>query len=404
MTTEKTLKAILQQFEELKKQLELKHSPPDRNGNTPNSPAESKKMSESRFLKFNDKEIFKMPKTFRKEFRYQGCTAHVRKRCDGRYKCSYEIRYDRNGYHLSASATTLDEAKERFIQKLNEYEARAGSANAEYSIPKNFDKFAMYWFENFHKLKVTEKTYKNNLALYHRHIEEHFKQRNLNTITPKELKTFLTDLPGNGKTQDDVHCLLNQIFETAVTHGLIKINPIKLFVHLQHERENGTELTFNEEITLLNASKDTDYQIIFAVLLYTGLRPNEYDSARIENQFIIANNSKQKKGKHIEKKIPICSHLLSFIKDCTKLPKKTLNRIREKLKIILPNHTIKDLRKTFSTRCVNCHVDDYARKKFMGHSVGNLDKPYVGGIDTYLLTEGKKLENWYTVPQIVPQK
>lgn len=34
---------------------------------------------------------------------------------------------------------------------------------------------------------------------------------------------------------------------------------------------------------------------MFAIGLYTGLRPNEYKTAYIEDGFIVANNSKQKK-------------------------------------------------------------------------------------------------------------
>lgn len=45
-----------------------------------------------RFITFTQKEILSMPKTFRKVFRLQDCTAHVRKRQDDRYNCSYEIR------------------------------------------------------------------------------------------------------------------------------------------------------------------------------------------------------------------------------------------------------------------------------------------------------------------------
>ena len=69
-------------------------------------------------LKFTQKEISQMPKTFKKEFRLKGCVTHIRKRTDERYKCSYEIRYRRNGYNISVSATTIEKAKARFIEKL----------------------------------------------------------------------------------------------------------------------------------------------------------------------------------------------------------------------------------------------------------------------------------------------
>lgn len=356
------------------------------------------------FLEFTEKEILKMPKAFRKKFRIQGCTVSARKRTTGRYNCSYELRYAKKPYDkhpISASGRTIPEAKARFIEKLNNYKPQDTPTQA---LRKGFHEFAVFWFENFHAAKVGNKTYKNDFSLYNRHIKLRFEKYQLDAITPMALKSFLAELPGNGKTADDARSILNQIFETAVVLGKLKQNPLNFFVHISHERENGIELTQNEEIALLTASKDTEYKIIYAVILFCGLRINEYKTARIDGDFIIAQNSKRKNGKYEEKKIPICSPLRNIIGENTELPKRHETSIRKNYKAILPNHTVKDLRRTFSTHCVNCHVEFYAREKFLGHSVGKLDKPYVGNIDEYLLAEGKKLDNWYSIPQNYPKK
>lgn len=389
MNTEKTFETILQEIDVLKSLF--------------TESASAEPQFENKFLKLTEQEISKMPKKFRKTFRTQGCTVHVRKRQDERYNCSYEIRYAKKPFNnppISVSATTLEVAKARFIEKLNSYVPQEENAAPAPAVPKDFHGFAMFWFENFHAARVVEKTFKNNFALYERHIKPRFGGQLLSDITPAALKSFLKGLPGNGKTADDAKSILNQIFETAINNGKLSQNPFKLFVHIPHERENGIELTQDEEIKLLKESQGTDYEIIYAVALYTGLRPVEYKTARIEGDFIVAQNSKRKQGKYEEKKIPICSHLRKILKDCEKLPKRHENKIRINFRKIMPNHTLKDLRKTFSTRCINCHVDFYAREKFMGHSVGKLDKPYVGNIDSYLLAEGKKLDNWYDYPNL----
>lgn len=358
----------------------------------------------SGFLEFTEKEILKMPKSFRKKFRIQGCTVPARKRTVGRYKCSIELRYAKKPFDkhpISASGPTIEIAKARFIEKLN---ARIAEFDAAPIIPTNFNKFAMYWFENFHKCKVIEKTFSNNLRLYNRHIKNRFEGFMLGDITPAMLKSFLKSLPGNGKTADDVHCILNQIFDTAVTHRKLKANPLNYFVHTAHDKKTGIELTRNEEQMLLSTYKGTVYEIIFAVMLYTGLRPNEYKTARIEGDFIVAINSKRKNGKLEYKKIPICSHLRSRIDGITVLPKRHLCGIRKNYNKLFPHHTLKDLRKTFDTRCVECKIDYYARKKFVGQSVGKLDGTYIGNLDEYLLTEGKKLDDWYSLYPKIPQK
>lgn len=355
------------------------------------------------FLKFTEKEILKMPKQFRKTFRIKGHYPHARKRTTGRYKCSYELRYAKKPFNnppITASGKTLEAAIANFIKKLDNY---VPQDEAMPSVPKDFDGFALYWFENFHKAKVKEKTYKNNLYLYNRHVQEKLKKYNVNGITPIMLKQLLAALPGNGKTEDDVHSILNQIFDTAVTHGLVKINPLNLFVHIPHECESGIDLTREEELLLLSACKGTAYETIFAVILYCGLRPNEYKTARIEGNFIVAVNSKQKNGKVIYKKIPICAPLRERLRGITTLENRHERNLAKELAKVLPDHTLKDLRKTFNTRCVGCHVDYFARKKFMGHSVGKLDKTYTGTLDDYLLTEGKKLDHWYDIPQNTPE-
>ena len=379
--------------------------------------------SENGLLEFTEKEISKMPKHFKNIIRVNGHAVHYRKRTNGRYQCSYEIRFARKPYDnppITASAPTLAEAKAKFIEKLLHYVSANDpivpiapilpkanppipqtipqeEKNLDFAFPSNFDEFTAYWFENFHRPKVQEKTYVNNLNLYKRHVRGAFSKYSLREITPKLAKELIQGLPGNGKTADDVRSILNQIFDTAIDHGIIRLNPMRLFVHLQHERKTGVELTREEELRLLDAHKGTAYEIIYAVMLYAGLRPNEYETARVEGDFIVANNSKRKNGKIECKKIPIIEPLRARLPENNELPKRYINLIRANFNRILPDHTLKDLRKTFHTRCVECKVDFFARKKFMGHSLGKLDQTYTGVVEEFLLSEGKKLAQWYTL-------
>lgn len=363
----------------------------------------SSQQNDDGFLEFSDKEILKMPTNFRKIIRANGCKAHYRKRTTGRYNCSFEIRYAKKPYNnppISASGSTIEEAKARFIEKLKNYVLQ-DDACVSLNIPNDFNGFAVYWFENFHIAKVAEKTYKNNYGLFRRHIEKKFNGLALQSITPAFLKNFLKALPGNGKTEDDVFSIINQVLDTAVTHNKLKLNPLNLIAHISHERVSGVELTRDEELKLLNAYKYTVYEIIFAVLLYCGLRPNEYKTARIDGNFIIALNSKRKQRKFEEKKIPICSHLRRYLENVTELPVRHEVGIRKSFNAIFQNkHELKDLRKTFNTRCIECKVDFFARKKFMGHSVGKLDAAYTGTLENYLLSEGQKLNDWYNTPNL----
>ena len=129
---------------------------------------------------------------------------------------------------------------------------------------------------------------------------------------------------------------------------------------------------------------------MFAIGLYTGLRPNEYKTAYIEDGFIVANNSKRKNGKVELKKIPITPMLAPYVKEGDSLSFYRLGQIRHKFNGILPNHKLYDLRTTFYTRCMECGVAEAAIKKYVGHTLGGLADTYADLGDDFLRREGQK--------------
>ena len=233
---------------------------------------------------------------------------------------------------------------------------------------------------------MAKNQFKNHLAPY-------FKNTPMKRITPAPCQELIDRLEAEckGKTAEDLHCLLNIIFKAAIKHGLITNNPIDMVVHNKHEREHGKALTKEEEKLLLDKTAETPYQLMFAVALYTGLRPNEYKTARVESDFIVANNSKRKNGKVELKKIPITPMLKPYLSCVTALKFTRLEQIRNKFNKILPGHRLYDLRTTFYTRCMECGVADAAIKKFVGHTLGGLADTYADLSDEFLFREGQKL-------------
>ncbi len=354
-------------------------------------PEHDSKLTDSTALKFSDKEISKMPKTFRKEFRTQGCTCHVRKRKSGVDTWNYEIRYRRNGYNIAASANNLEAAKQKFIEKLNHVEMY-GQDKTD-AVPKSFTGFAEYFFETYYKRKVAPETFKNAMNRYNNHLKIRFKDTPIKNITPYMCQTLIDSLfeKGKNKTADEIFCMLNQIFNMAIKHGLISSNPIELVFRKSYERSHGTALTKEEEQKLLSDTAGTPYQLMFAVALYTGLRPNEYETAKIEGAFIRSVNSKRKGSKTEYKKIPIIAKLKPYLEGKDDLKFYGVNRIRERFHKIFPKKRLYDLRTTFYTRCQECGVSDVARDTFVGHSLGKLGNTYTDLSDEFLLKEGAKL-------------
>lgn len=341
-------------------------------------------------LAFTEKEINKMPKTFRKEFRTDGCTARVYKRKTGKECFVYDIMYRRNGYKVIVTHKSLEEAKRIFIERLKTAQKIEKRPK---TVPNTFNAFALYHFENFRKKKVKEKTYENDLSRYKKYLQPYFEEKPLTKITSLECQDLIEEIDnaGKGKTAEEIYSLMSIIFKAAIAHNILAKNPLDIIVRQKHERKHGSALTKEEEKKLLESTAGTEYQLMFAIALYTGMRPNEFESAKRDGDFIVAINSKRKNGKIEYKKIPITPMLNPYIKDAQELIFYKPYTLREKFNSILPNHILYDLRTTFYSRCTECGITEVAQKLFVGHSLGELGNAYTDVSDEYLLKEGNKL-------------
>lgn len=343
-------------------------------------------------IKFSEKEIKQMPKQFRHIFRFQGCVARVYVRPSGKNAKNYEIRFKRCGYNVYASANNLEAAKQKFMARLAEIDKYG--VNTAPAVPTTMDGFAKYFFEKFYKRKVAENTYRITIGQYKNHIAPHFRNAPLRRITTPQCQTLIDRLVDEGmsKTAESVFSTLNLIFKTAIKHSLLVHNPMDLVFHTKHAQKHGTALTKDEEKLLLDKMADTPFEVLFAVALYTGMRPNEYYTAQITEKFIVANNSKRKNGAVELKKIPITPMLRPYIEGVQELNFPSLDIMRRRFAKVMPKHKLYDLRTTFYTRCHECGIADVARMEFVGHSLGALGNAYTDLSDEFLLKEGEKFK------------
>lgn len=341
--------------------------------------------TQAQFLEFTAKEISKMPKGIRKEFRTNGLRAHIRYRVRGN-SVNYEIRCRRQGMNISASGVTVEEAKARFIEKLN---AMQNGGDDVQNVPTSFEGFALFYFENYRKRKVAAATYRTDCSRLKNNILPHFGKTPLKKITSGMCQKLIDELTdaGKGKTADEVFSLVNCIFKYAIKYRVTDRNPLDIVLHSNHERKHGAALTKEEEKRLL-AQAPEPYKTLFAIGLYTGLRPNEYASIQIGGGMIHARNSKRKNGKEETKRIPITPMLRPFLQGVEEVEKKTPENLRYAFNEVFGNaHKLYDLRTTFYTRCKECGISDAARNEFMGHSLGALGNAYTDLSDEYLKKE-----------------
>ncbi len=254
-----------------------------------------------------------------------------------------------------------------------------------------FGEFAQYYFDTFRKRKVTPYTFQKDMARYKAHILPAIGATPLNELKPDSIQRLLDTLEDRPKTAHEIFTLVNVICKMAIKHHYITQNPCDVLILPDYEQQHGKALTRDEEKHLLTITADTTFQTIFAVALYTGLRPNEYKTAKIDGAFIVARNSKKKDGKEHYKRIPICPMLAPYLKDVARIPYILIKRLRYALHDYLPAHKLYDFRTTFYTRCQECGVTDLARKLFVGHSLGGLANTYTDISDEYLIAEAQKL-------------
>ena len=347
---------------------------------------------EKGFVYFTDKEIEQMPRRIQNLIILNQKRCRIRKHPSGRRSFTYEIRYRRDGYDVSASGVTVELAKQKMIEKLSHAVKREDRT----VVPSTFKAFALYYFENFRKEKVAAQTYKKDNLRLREYLIPHFRETPIKRIMPADCKALYKDIQaqGKGKTASEVYSLMSIIFKGAIIHGIIQRSPLDLVIYNPYVSESGVALTKDEEKRLFaHVEDDPLLSLAFAVVLYTGLRPNELPTARIEGDFIVAKNSKRKNGKIESKKIPIIGKLRPYLKNgLPTLP--DVVELRPIIREVLPTHKLYDLRTTFYTRCDECGVAPPARDEFVGHSSGTLTDTYRDLSDEYLLQEGKKLDLW----------
>ena len=362
-----------------------------------NEPENSKSKAVSSLLHFTYKEIKNMATTFKKVFIANGLAAHVIKKESGKNSYCYEIRYRANGYCIIASSTNLQKAKEKFLAKTTPTEINkyyVGKINKVEDC-RTLKEFALFFFEKHRKEKVAAQTYKCDLNRINKYIFPAFGDMNIRQITPDKCQTLIEGIQaeGKGKTADEIYSLLSIIFKGAIAYGIITKSPLAIVQIQKHVYQHGVALSKDEEKLLLTRLIEPDFKIAAAIALYTGLRPNELETAQIKGDFIIAINSKRKNKKVEYKRIPIIDALRPYLENSIPtLP--TPQLLRRRVSAALPNHKLYDLRTTFYTRCDEYGVSQPARDEFVGHSGGALTNAYRDLSDEYLLKEARKLNEW----------
>ncbi|MBQ6979823.1 MAG: tyrosine-type recombinase/integrase family protein [Clostridia bacterium] len=324
--------------------------------------------------KFSQKEIKDMPRL--KDFK-------IRVK-NNRY---YEIRFRRYGYNVSFSSTNFEVAKRKAFDWLNTFEEQikpnvhftvlSKSDSEHFNISKNiiFKQFADDYVYNIKKKHIKETTFRSYRVNYENYISPVYGKLKLSEIKPVFIQRHLDKI--NEKTPracEDVKMLLNNIFDYAVNNGIIERNPIKAVYIQKHERKNGIALSLEQERKFVSDIKGNKYENYFLKMLYSGVRPTEVITIQenlVNNTLTVKNSKLKSYQKNLYRILPIFPKYKKSIRNYN-LEKANLEQLRIEFKKYLPNHTLKDLRHTFTTRARECGIDNELVAVWTGHSLGNI--------------------------------
>lgn len=332
------------------------------------------KQSKWGVLELTEKEVSKMPKQFRRDFRVGKIVAHIRQKNNG----VFEIRCQINKQQIYAASKLLEDAKQKFVEALGGVaSARAGVPAPAVKIKKSITlgEYMLKWLETVKKPAVKPITYKDYQLTYTANICPVFGDRALNEITQFELQGLINSYTERGKnrTAKKVFQLLAAVFDYAVVDDIITKSPMQRVVLPRYEQERGTPLSLAEEKELVNALRAGGdiYTQASVFLLYTGLRRSELASVVVEDGWVSLTTSKQRKGyKEKSRAVPVSPMLAPLLPliDIPALVRLPVDLLTKYFKRRMPAHHLHDTRHTFITRAQECGIRREVVSLWAGHA------------------------------------
>ena len=316
---------------------------------------------------FKPKEMNKMPKEFRKLFRTNKINAHVRKRENG----SYEIRCQLNYNQITATAKTIEEAKQKFIDRLCIIKDNTKTTKSKKIL---FGEYFLKWLDLTKKPFIKETTFSEYTRLYNTYIKIAFECKAVDEITQFDLQEFFNVYERTEKftTAKRLHQLLKAVFEYAYIDEIVSRSPMAKIKCPTGEKEQSTCLSLNEEKELINLfnTKHTVSLQAYVFMLYTGIRRSELSSVNIDNDFVNVSCAKLRKGKKEKtRRIPISPMLKNHLSkiDVEKIKALKMTNISKTFKEFMPAHHLHELRHTFITRCQEVGIRRELASLWAGH-------------------------------------
>lgn len=231
------------------------------------------------------------------------------------------------------------------------------------------------WERTYRSPNLRDKGYSLRMNI-NKHIKPNIENKPLNEYTAHDVQMALNCV-GSERMRQIVRQIYNQSFREAARSGYIDRNPVDNVAGIQHTYHNGRALSKSEQAELLQVTVNDRFSVLWRFYLLTGSRPSEPLSVAWSDISADTIRIKGTKTSHADRVLPLSDDLRKLLDSIPKdgellFPysyRTVLNRfnyfIRPKLSFDM---TIKDLRHTFGTRCIECGVSMKTVQKWLGHS------------------------------------
>ena len=246
------------------------------------------------------------------------------------------------------------------------------------------------------KPNVKPETYTGYLNKYKNHIAPRYGDYAVTEIAPAMIQEHLLELRAKApRTCEDVLVILRNIFDYAVENRYLERNPAKAVKIPKHERTTGQALTKEGEREFLKKIRGHRYELAYLIMLYTGCRPCEYRSMRInkDNTLTFKNGKLKQYQKEKERVLPLFPKLLPYLERLKEEKwSYSLDEVRRQFSQMMKGYSLKDLRHTFTTRTKECGVSDEVVSIWTAHSLkGMTAKVYTHYSPEYMQEQAEKV-------------
>lgn len=322
--------------------------------------------NEKPLIKFNKQEIENMPESVKQFIIINGrilpCTE---------LRGMYQVRYNRDGFHINVASKSQKELKQKFFDKLKE------QTKAMESKTPLIKDFAIDWFKII-KPVTKENTYNGYVSTWRTHIIPMFGHLHLDELTRNDIQNYIYLLTEEGKnrTAKKIKQQLGASYKIACNDYDIK-NPLLKVILPRYQVDKGEAFTFAEERKIVDfciANSHLKAVSAILLLLYTGMRSGELKTIQYvqdKHDYIDCITEKTRQGlPDVHRQIPISPMLrkvLPYI-DFEKAKTVHYRYLDNVFKMIFPKRRLHELRYTFISRCKECRCSLELVMLWSGHT------------------------------------